>query len=139
MPPGYHTHQGPQIQCSPSRPLTPTQQFSLLEKREQWAAAAAGQPSKQDLTRYNYYLTRGVAQQDLEPMADGQMSRFYTWLPPSLVNNPDFSALREGLEREILTDYNNSLRKTIVDYILMDSGEKRRLRISAIPQAFPRR
>lgn len=99
----------------------------------------AGKPVKQDLTRYHHYLTKGVSQQDLEPMAEEQMSRFYTWLPPKLANNPDFSALRESLEHEVLTDYQNSLRKAIVDYILMDTGEKRRLRIAAIPQTFPRR
>ena len=80
-----------------------------------------------------------MGQQDLEPMAEGQMSRFYTWLPPKLAFNPDFGALREKLEQEVLEDYQDSLRKAIVDYILMDSGEKRRLRISSIPQAFPRR
>ena len=99
----------------------------------------AGQPVQQDLIRYKYYLTHGVGQQDVEPMSKEQLRRFYSSLPFKLANNPELTGLRKKLEEEIAKDYHCSLKKAIVDYILMDSGEKKRLRIASIPQSFSRR
>lgn len=139
MPEGYHSYRKLQIKGSPSRPLTPAQQFSLLEKHEQWSAKVAGRPTDKDLKRYQYYLTRGIINDDLEPMEDQQMHKFYCRIPTKLALNPDLSALREKLENEIHDDYQNSLRKAIVDYILMDPQEKQRLRINSVPRYFHKR
>ncbi len=57
-------------------------------------------------------------------------------LPPSLLGNPDWQGVREGLWREVRADHNHSLRKAIVDYVLMDSGELARLKIASVPRDF---
>ena len=69
----------------------------------------------------------------------GQFDKFYCHIPAHLLANKNYLALREELEQEIVQDYRYSLRKAIVDYILMDSGEKQRLNILAIPFTSPRR
>lgn len=43
----------------------------------------------------------------------------------------------KGLEPEIIDDYKRSLRSAIVDYILMDSDERKRLSIETFPIEFP--
>ena len=40
---------------------------------------------------------------------------------------------------EVNDDYRESWQKTIVDYVLMDSSEKERLRIGAFPRSYPLR
>lgn len=43
----------------------------------------------------------------------------------------------KNLELEIIDDYKQSLRSAIVDYILMDSNERKRLFIETVPIEFP--
>ena len=43
----------------------------------------------------------------------------------------------KSLESEIIDDYKRSLRSAIVDYILMDSDERKRLCIETVPIEFP--
>lgn len=48
-----------------------------------------------------------------------------------------FDVITKGLESEIIDDYKRSLRSTIVDYILMDSDERKRLSIERFSIEFP--
>lgn len=48
-----------------------------------------------------------------------------------------FDVITESLESEIIDDYKRSLRSAIVDYILMDSDERKRLSIETVPVEFP--
>lgn len=43
----------------------------------------------------------------------------------------------KNLEPEIINDYKQSLRSAIVDYILMDPDEWKRLSIETLPVEFP--
>lgn len=52
---------------------------------------------------------------------------------PKLLDNPDMQGLRGQLWEEVHKDFQISMQKSIVDYILMDSEELRRLRISSLP------
>ena len=72
-------------------------------------------------------------------MTSHQMRQFLSWLPTKLTSNTDLSKLMEDLQNEVIRDYQHSMKKAIVDYILMDTGERKRLRIAAIPHSFPRR
>ena len=49
MPPGYSQRQRVGVEPSPSRPLTPAQQFSLMHEQEAWADTIAGNPTDTDL------------------------------------------------------------------------------------------
>lgn len=41
------------------------------------------------------------------------------------------------LEPEIISDYKQSIRSVIVDYVLMDPHERKRLSIETLPVKFP--
>ncbi|XP_028395318.1 dynein heavy chain 3, axonemal-like [Dendronephthya gigantea] len=60
-------------------------------------------------------------------------------IPEKLQSDPELDALLNDLFKEVEDDYIFSIRKAIVDYILMNPSEKVRLSISAIPRPFPRR
>jgi dynein heavy chain len=142
VPPGYHAHQRPRtggrtLQVCPSRPLSPKEQFNQMSHQIHWLMKVSGNPTESDVKRYKFYLTQGVTDEDIEPMTKHQMNSFYKRLLPQLVSN--FADTCKSLEEEILNDYNSSLKKAIVDYILMDPQEKRRLRIGALPLASPQR
>ena len=57
MPLGYHAHQRPKTKSSenmgigpsPSRPLSPGQQFDQMKIHEDWAKKITGTPTDQDL------------------------------------------------------------------------------------------
>ena len=52
LPPGYHKKQkcGPSgVDPSPSRPLSPMEQFDLNEEYQVWEQQVAGEPTKEDL------------------------------------------------------------------------------------------
>ena len=72
-------------------------------------------------------------------MPSGQMNLFYDRVSPFLTSNPDYASLCNSLEEEILTDYQYSLKKAVVDYILIDPEEKKRLNINALSLSSPRR
>ncbi|MGH0124048.1 UNVERIFIED_CONTAM: hypothetical protein FKN15_034456 [Acipenser sinensis] len=68
-----------------------------------------------------------------------QMKNVLQLLPHHLKNKTDLEKLQEKLTEEIHNDYDFSLRKSIVDYILKDPSERTRLFIASIPCPFPQR
>lgn len=91
------------------------------------------------LQRYQYYVQEGVSQADLPPMSDRTMIQVHSKLLQKLLDNPDWKSLRDALHQEIIDDYNLSLKKAIIDYILKDTAEMKRLRIGSLPSALPQR
>lgn len=166
-----------EIRASPSRPMSPREQFNQMSLQEEWMKRMNGTPSDKDeevrreeereysdqkITciyavymqydnnyryctvycfpqRYKYYIAHGVRVQDIEPMPSNQMNLFYKRVSPALTANPDYASICSSLETEILNDYQYSLRKAVVDYILIDPDEKKRLNINAVPLSSPRR
>lgn len=51
--------------------------------------------------------------------------------------NFSFVAKTSELEGEIVKDYKESLRSAIVDFILQDPEERKRLQIKIVPVAYP--
>ncbi len=91
------------------------------------------------LQRYQYYILEGVSQADLPPMPEGTMTQVHSKLLQKLLDNPDWKTLRQNLHEEILDDYKLSLKKAIIDYILKDSNEMKRLKIGSVPRPLPQR
>ena len=89
--------------------------------------------------RYQYYVTDGVSLDDLPSIPDGTEEHVHSRILPRLLKNPDWRPLRENLWKEIKADYRKSWQKSIVDYVLMDSCERDRLRINSYPHEFPQR
>lgn len=70
-------------------------------------------------------------------MPDETMKNVNSRLVDKLLKNPEWQNLRESLKVEVEHDYKMSLQKAIIDYVLKDSSELRRLKIGAIPRNFP--
>lgn len=75
----------------------------------------------------------------MPPMPDKTQSNVNSRILAKLLKNPDWKELREKLWMEVRNDYAESWQKSIVDYVLMDSSEKDRLRITSFPHSFPLR
>uniref|UniRef100_A0A3P9MWQ3 Dynein heavy chain 3, axonemal n=1 Tax=Poecilia reticulata TaxID=8081 RepID=A0A3P9MWQ3_POERE len=91
--------------------------------------------------RYTYYVKRGIPFYMLAPYPKQSMVNIKNMLPPEPeegVKKP-IRTLRNNLTEEVEDGYYFNLRKSIVDYILMDPSEGLRLTINNIPKPFPRR
>lgn len=76
---------------------------------------------------------------DLPPIPDGTEDNVHSRILPKLLKNPDWRGLREKLWDEVREDYCKSWQKSIVDYVLMDSSERGRLKIHSYPHMFQHR
>uniref|UniRef100_A0A8D3CSS9 AAA+ ATPase domain-containing protein n=1 Tax=Scophthalmus maximus TaxID=52904 RepID=A0A8D3CSS9_SCOMX len=90
--------------------------------------------------RYIYYITTGVPTSVLAPQPQQQMMNILSLVPPDTEDSSKkIKAMRADMEEEVKSDYVFSLKKSIVDYILMDPAERQRLTIASIPKPFSRR
>ncbi|KAI8512360.1 Dynein heavy chain 3, axonemal, partial [Branchiostoma belcheri] len=122
-----------------SRPMSPVQQLNVMKSGEDEENSRMGEPSDRDLERYYYYITKGVNDAMLAPAPEDQMPNIKSRIPEALRANPDLNKTVAALTEEAEGDYNFTLRKCIVDYVLKDEKEKSRLHISWIPRSFPHR
>ena len=64
-----------------------------------------------------------------------QYARFCAHLPPRLVQS-SLKAAHDQLRKEIHTDYDLAIRRAIVDYILLDPNERKRIKVQNVPKPF---
>ncbi|KAH0504188.1 Dynein heavy chain 3, axonemal [Microtus ochrogaster] len=124
---------------SGSRPMSPEQQLDVMLQEEMEIERKEKKPSELDLERYYYYLTNGIRKDMIAPEDEEVMVRIYKLIPKVLLATPALEPLQVALRTEKERDYYCSLMKSIVDYILMDPMEKKRLFIESIPRLFPHR
>ncbi|MEJ1273900.1 hypothetical protein NN561_004775 [Cricetulus griseus] len=122
-----------------SRPMSPEQQMDVMLQEEMEIESKEKKPSELDLERYYYYLTNGIRKDMIAPEDEEVMVRIYKLIPKVLLATPGLEPLQVSLRSEKENDYYFSLMKSIVDYILMDPMEKKRLFIESIPRLFPHR
>ncbi|XP_068431186.1 dynein axonemal heavy chain 3 isoform X2 [Clinocottus analis] len=123
-----------------SQALSPTEQLDIIHSREEKMRAMQTQPNERDLERYAYYITNGVPSAVLSPQPCQQMMNIMRLVPPETEDSSTkLKIIRANMEKEVKREYYLSLKKSIVDYILMDPSECQRLSISSIPKPFPRR
>ncbi|XP_076154944.1 dynein axonemal heavy chain 3 [Alosa pseudoharengus] len=123
-----------------SRPMTPQEQLDIMHNQEQREWNSQTEPSEKDLERYVYYITSGVHSSMLAPPPAQQMQNILALVPGHLRGTRrEVEQLEEQLQREVHADYDYSLRKSIVDYILQDSSERERVFIFNVPRPFPHR
>ncbi|KAF7668491.1 hypothetical protein LDENG_00010030 [Lucifuga dentata] len=141
LTPRKRPKQTPQDFPTPSsRPMSPQQQLDIMHNQEEKLRATQTEPTEKDLERYLYYITTGVPSSVLAPQPPQQMMKIMQLLPAvTKESSKKIQNLRVELQEEVKRDYNFSLKKSIVDYILMDLSERKRLSISSIPRPFPRR
>ena len=72
-------------------------------------------------------------------MPKSVIGQFYSKMSPTLARGENFAGIRKELEEEVEESYCLSLRKSIVDYVLIDEEERKRLRIHSTPFTSPTR
>ncbi|XP_075305326.1 dynein axonemal heavy chain 3 [Odontesthes bonariensis] len=128
------------IETPSSRPMSPQEQLDIIQRQEEKMRAIQTEPTDKDLERYVYYINTRVPGSMLAPQPHQQIFNIMQLLPPDTEDtSKHLQVLRDNMVEEIRRDYIISLKKSIVDYILMDPSECQRLSISSIPKPFPRR
>nr|XP_036848129.1 dynein heavy chain 3, axonemal [Manis javanica] len=122
-----------------SRPMSPEEQIDVMLQQEMEIESKETKPSESDLERYYYYLTNGIQKDMIIPEEDEVMARISKLISTTLLTSPFLEPLMVVLMEEKENDYYSSLMKSIVDYILMDPMERKRLFIESIPRVFPQR
>ncbi|XP_050953838.1 dynein axonemal heavy chain 3 [Labeo rohita] len=123
-----------------SCPLSPNQQLEIMRHEETQSRREQTEPTEKDLERYVYYITEGVYGHMLAPQPPEQITSILKLLPSCFQGDErKMQKMREDLLEEVHRDYEFSLRKSIVDYILLDPAERERLSVSAVPRLFPSR
>ncbi|GAA6232467.1 dynein heavy chain 3, axonemal [Lates japonicus] len=123
-----------------SRPMSPKEQLDVIHSQEEKMRAMQAEPNERDLERYTHYITTGIPSSVLAPQPRQQMMNILCLLPSDTEDcSKDIQIMKANMEEEVKTDYYFSLKRSIVDYILMDPSERQRLSISGIPKPFPRR
>nr|XP_023674913.1 dynein heavy chain 3, axonemal [Paramormyrops kingsleyae] len=123
--------------ASSSRPMTPIQQLDIIRSQEMRLSRAGEEPSDRDLERYMYYITHGIKDHMLVGQPPQQVENILELLPDCAQNSEDLQKLQSQLLEEVQKSYRFSLRKSIVDYILKDPLERKRLFIPRTPRPFP--
>lgn len=90
-----------------------------------------------NLDRYYYYIANGTDDSMIAPLQDEEFKKIVRFLRVKFNINEH---LTEGvfiqLRNEIRNDYSLSMRKSIVDYVLMNENERKRLNIEWTPKKF---
>ncbi|THD19780.1 Dynein heavy chain axonemal [Fasciola hepatica] len=118
-----------------SRPMSPEQQLVEMKALEAERQATRGRPSERDLERYYYYIDKGISDDMIAPPPDQLWKKLEEYTPKKLV--VAWPYLAEELREEIRHDFDHALRKSIVDYILLDPEERKRLFIEWTPVPHP--
>ncbi|NXN55853.1 DYH3 protein, partial [Rynchops niger] len=127
------------IHYTDNQPLTPEEQFVLMDLHERERRKREKPPSRNDIERYCYYIYNGVQEDMLAPQDKEVMNAILKRIPAHILANTGLENSLASLKEEIKADYCISLRKAIVDYVLMDPAERERLCIGSTPRPFPLR
>ncbi|EZA46954.1 Dynein heavy chain 3, axonemal [Ooceraea biroi] len=91
----------------------------------------------EDIRKFVYLRDYCISDHHLQPYDYVNIEAAKKRIIDKLQEREDFDKIIKDLEPEIINDYKRSLRSAIVDYILMDSDEWKRLSIETLPVAFP--
>ncbi|KMQ95743.1 dynein heavy chain axonemal [Lasius niger] len=91
----------------------------------------------EDVAKVVYLRDYCISNHHLQPYDYANIDAAKRCIIGKLQEREDFDKIMKDLELEIIDDYKQSLRSAIVDYILMDSDERKRLSIETLPIEFP--
>ncbi|XP_075900184.1 dynein axonemal heavy chain 3 [Nelusetta ayraudi] len=121
-----------------SRPMSPQEQLNVMHGHEEKMKALQTEPDGRDLERYQHYITTGISSAVLSSLPAQQLTKILRLLPPDTErSSANMPTVRADVQDEAEKDYHLSMKKSIVDYVLMDPLERRRLSVSSIPRPFP--
>jgi dynein heavy chain len=116
--------------------MSPIEQIELMDAIDRETNRILKDPSEIDLERYYFYIEKGTDNSMIAPLPKNQFERFCTLISPKLINSNLMTQIKQTLNEEITNEYVYSMKKAIVDYVLMNSDERRRLKIDAVPKKF---
>ncbi|XP_053350493.1 dynein axonemal heavy chain 3 [Clarias gariepinus] len=111
--------------------LTPEQQLVIMHMQEELENLT--EPTPTELERYMHYISTGLQEDAVAPQPPHHLTNILKLLPRRFHGNQTLLNLLE----EEKSCFNFSHRKSIVDYILMDEKQRKRLSISSVPRPFP--
>jgi dynein heavy chain len=86
--------------------------------------------------RYWYYVEKGIPAEAVPEMDEDVIRQVERFIPTAILNAEHLQKIRRAVLAEIRLVHNIALRKSIVDYILMDGEERIRLGIPPFEAAF---
>ncbi|XP_036144833.1 dynein heavy chain 3, axonemal isoform X1 [Monomorium pharaonis] len=91
----------------------------------------------EDVAKIIYLRDHCISYHHIQPYDYVNIETAKKRISDKLQEREDFDIIMKGLEPEIIDDYKRSIRSAIVDYILIDSDERKRLSIETFPIEFP--
>ncbi|KAI6653735.1 Dynein heavy chain 3, axonemal-like [Oopsacas minuta] len=123
-----------------SRPMSPSEQYSLMYCLEGKNNSITEEPLPEETERYYRYIHVGIPLSAIYPMPADTLVRVENdRLPVKISKDTELLDMIQKLRDEISEDYEFTLKKIIVDYILLDPCEMSRLGIKYVPKPFPQR
>lgn len=86
--------------------------------------------------RYMYYINEGIDEKEIYPLQDSIIENITKLVPSNYLKRPNLQNKKEETIQEINEYYNLAMKKSILNYILLDDKEKERLSIRKIPKVF---
>ncbi|KAJ3238670.1 Dynein heavy chain 3, axonemal [Chytriomyces hyalinus] len=83
--------------------------------------------------RYWYYVKKGIPTESIAPMDDQTVAGIIKHIPAKLLATDSLRAAKSEMIQELQNDYYIALKQSIIDYILLDSKERERLKIPPMP------
>ncbi len=120
----------------PSRPISPMEQLETMNQIEKQINKYIGEPSELDLERYEYYIHNGLDKSMIAPLSESQFDVFYGLISLKLKSQPCMKQISESIQNDVIIDYDYSMRKSIVDYVLLNNEERKRIKIDWVPRSF---
>ncbi|EPZ33684.1 Dynein heavy chain domain-containing protein [Rozella allomycis CSF55] len=122
------------LPLSPSRPMSPCERLKLHSSQFDFTTVFTEDYNGKENNshkRYWHYIEQGVPD-SLLPAFESHGFDFSKRMPKEIKNREELGLLME----EIKKDYVLSIKRSIVDYVLLDATERKRLDISSVPRMF---
>ena len=94
------------------------------------------EPSDLDMERYDYYIENGMDKSMIAPLPEAQFDVFYAYISDNLKNQSCMKEISESIRDDVIKDYDYSMRKSILDYVLLNNEERKRVKIEWVPRPF---
>uniref|UniRef100_A0A674GZT8 Dynein axonemal heavy chain 3 n=1 Tax=Taeniopygia guttata TaxID=59729 RepID=A0A674GZT8_TAEGU len=108
-----HTPELHVINYTNNQPLTPEEQFALMDLHEKEISKREKLPSSDDLERYCHYIYNGVREDMLAPQDKEVVNKILKHIPTHILPSPELEKSVACLKEEIRKDYSISLMKAI--------------------------
>ena len=110
--------------------------MDTMDSIEKEISKIVREPSQTDIERYSYYIKEGINKEMIALLPEKQFDVFFSYLSLKLKSQPSAKRILNELKDDVSNDYEFSMRKAIIDYILLNYEERQRLKIEYVPRPF---